>query len=76
MHCKVLILVLMDNQNTSYTLEGCDSNGVLILVLMDNQNTIDYHSFPFQKTAVLILVLMDNQNTEDDHFAYKFGVQS
>ena len=59
----VLILVLMDNQNTS-TLNASAQGvfEVLILVLMDNQNTLFPEFFWFMK-SVLILVLMDNQNT-------------
>ena len=37
---NVLILVLMDNQNTKKNgKENASHSGVLILVLMDNQNT-------------------------------------
>ena len=38
----VLILVLMDNHNTSNIRSTVRSLKVLILVLMDNHNTIDY----------------------------------
>ena len=59
----VLILVLMDNQNTSiHILLKRGRYIVLILVLMDNQNTLR-HDQPLRLYGVLILVLMDNQNT-------------
>ena len=38
----VLILVLMDNQNTKEIVPGNNNQAVLILVLMDNQNTPCY----------------------------------
>ena len=41
-HAFVLILVLMDNQNTLCALRWGKSTAVLILVLMDNQNTINH----------------------------------
>ena len=37
---NVLILVLMDNQNTNSSGQALKTFFVLILVLMDNQNTI------------------------------------
>ena len=44
----VLILVLMDNQNTQQEQQVLErKSGVLILVLMDNQNTLSgEQSFP------------------------------
>ena len=59
----VLILVLMDNQNTENLCNGLGRNSVLILVLMDNQNTGNRARNRAQRPRVLILVLMDNQNT-------------
>ena len=38
---KVLILVLMDNQNTGSCIRTSSKGTVLILVLMDNQNTTE-----------------------------------
>ena len=60
--CDVLILVLMDNQNTCMRTATMKMSSVLILVLMDNQNTPT--SLCLHLEAVLILVLMDNQNTK------------
>ena len=59
----VLILVLMDNQNTSFAAIAVNAQRVLILVLMDNQNTLLSIITTMATTSVLILVLMDNQNT-------------
>ena len=58
----VLILVLMDNQNTQLVMLKEPLALVLILVLMDNQNT-DNDGSHHRYGCVLILVLMDNQNT-------------
>ena len=59
----VLILVLMDNQNTSWNKNEAERIHVLILVLMDNQNTVTINASAQGVFEVLILVLMDNQNT-------------
>ena len=40
----VLILVLVDNQNTSVLVDNEIVDEVLILVLVDNQNTYEYES--------------------------------
>ena len=57
----VLILVLMDNQNTLRRVAYYAKRQVLILVLMDNK--IQRENRIAASEAVLILVLMDNQNT-------------
>ena len=64
----VLILVLMDNQNTLRYLQNGNRLDVLILVLMDNQNTGEANVYNITENGVLILVLMDNQNTKNSYY--------